>query len=132
MPHNLPFLTTGIPEILYFVISSHASPIVWSGSIVIGSTIIPLSERFTLSTSSACFSIDMFLWINPRPPTWAIAIASFASVTVSIAAETIGIFNVIELVSLVAVITSDGKISEYAGATSTSSKVSASPKNLFS
>ena len=69
IPHNLPFFTTGIPEILYFVISSQASPIVWSGSIVIGSTIIPLSERFTLSTSSACFSIDIFLWIKPRPPT---------------------------------------------------------------
>ncbi len=39
-----------------------------SGRIVTGSTIImPLSERFTRSTSSACRSIDMFLWTTPIP-----------------------------------------------------------------
>ena len=49
---------------------------------------MPLSERFTRSTSDACSSIDRFLWMTPRPPCCAIAMASRDSVTVSIAALT--------------------------------------------
>ena len=56
--------------------------------------ITPFSERFTLRTSSACCSIDIFLWITPRPPARAIAIAIWLSVTVSMAAVIIGIFKV--------------------------------------
>jgi hypothetical protein len=59
----------------------------WS---VIGLRIMPLSERFTRSTSAACRSIDMFLWSTPMPPARAIAMAISDSVTVSIAAETNG------------------------------------------
>ena len=66
-----------------------------SGESVIGLRIIPLSERFTRSTSAACRSIDMFLWITPIPPARAIAIAISDSVTVSIAAETSGTLSVI-------------------------------------
>ena len=33
------------------------------GESVIGLTIIPLSERFTRSTSEACSSTDRFLWM---------------------------------------------------------------------
>jgi hypothetical protein len=53
--------TTGTPEIRKFAMTSSASEILWSGRQVTGSTIMPLSERFTLSTSAACASIDMFL-----------------------------------------------------------------------
>ena len=60
------------------------------GESVIGFTIMPLSERFTRSTSDACSSIDRFLWMMPRPPCCAIAIARRDSVTVSMAALTSG------------------------------------------
>ena len=65
----------------------------WVGESVIGSTIMPLSDRFTRSTSEACSSIDRFLWMTPRPPCCAIAIARRDSVTVSIAALTSGTFS---------------------------------------
>ena len=54
---------------------------------------MPLSDRFTRSTSDACSSIDRFLWMTPRPPCCAIAIARRDSVTVSIAALTSGTFS---------------------------------------
>ena len=73
--------------------TSSASEIFCVGRHVTGSTIIPLSERFTLSTSAACASIVRFLWMTPRPPFCAIAIARRDSVTVSIAAERIGMFS---------------------------------------
>ncbi len=60
---------------------------------MIGSTIMPLSDRFTRSTSDACSSIDRFLWMTPSPPCCAIAIASRDSVTVSMAALTSGTFS---------------------------------------
>ena len=60
-----------------------------------GSTIIPASERFTLSTSATWSSIERLRWTIPIPPSRASAIASRASVTVSIAAETIGIASAI-------------------------------------
>jgi hypothetical protein len=64
------------------------------------------------------------------PPSRAIAIANVASVTVSIAAEIIGIFNEISLVSFVLIFTSRGSTCENAGSNSTSSNVNPSPKNL--
>ena len=69
----------------------NASPIVASGCNVIGSTIKPLSLRFTFLTISAWRSIDIFLCKIPIPPARAKAIANSTSVTVSIAAETKGI-----------------------------------------
>ena len=59
----------------------------------------PFSERLTLSTSSACASIDIFLWIIPMPPCLAMAIAILCSVTVSIPALIIGMFSLIFFVS---------------------------------
>ena len=56
------------------------------GDSVIGLTIMPLSDRLTRSTSAACSSIDRFLWMTPRPPCCAMAMARPDSVTVSIAA----------------------------------------------
>ena len=63
------------------------------GESVIGSTIMPLSDRFTRSTSDACSLMVRFLWMTPSPPCCAIAIASRDSVTVSIAALTSGTFK---------------------------------------
>ena len=119
-----------MPPILFSFISRTASPIVASGLKVIGSNISPFSLRFTLRTWSACFSILMFLCKIPRPPSLARAMARAASVTVSMAALSIGTFNVIVLVSWVLITTSLGKTSEYAGCKSTSSNVKPSPKNL--
>ncbi len=46
--------TTGMPEILYLFMSARTSRTRWSARTVTGFRIMPLSERFTLSTSSAC------------------------------------------------------------------------------
>ncbi len=51
--------------------------------------------------------------MKPRPPSWARAMARGASVTVSMAAETMGILRVIPLLSLVTTSTSAGRHSEY-------------------
>ncbi|MDZ7592341.1 MAG: hypothetical protein U5L05_17025 [Rubrivivax sp.] len=63
----------------------------------------------------------------PMPPSWAMAIASRASVTVSIAAETSGRFSVMRRDSRVARLVSRGNTCEKAGTSNTSSKVSALP-----
>ncbi len=59
---------------------------------------IPFSDRLTLSTSRVCSSIDMFLWMTPSPPSCASAMASSASVTVSIGEDRIGMFRPIRAV----------------------------------
>src|SRR6185437_2216775 len=59
---------TGSPETRYLVMNSSAWRTEISGEIVTGSTIMPLSERFTLSTSSAWRWIGMLRWTNPMPP----------------------------------------------------------------
>ena len=66
-----------------------------SGVIVTGSTTIPLSVFLTRRTSWACCSGVMFLWMTPMPPWRAMQIAVCASVTVSIAADSSGMFSVI-------------------------------------
>ena len=80
-----------------------------------GSTIIPDSERFTLSTSATWSAIERLRWTIPMPPSRASAIAIRASVTVSIAAETIGSSSAIVRVSRVAVETSFGSTADSAG-----------------
>ncbi|MOA03332.1 hypothetical protein D3C78_1228330 [compost metagenome] len=45
--------------------------------------------------------MDMFLWMKPKPPSCASAIARLASVTVSMAADSIGIFRWMVLVNWV-------------------------------
>ncbi len=79
---------------------------------MIGSTIIPDSERLTLSTSEAWSAIGRLRCRIPIPPCWASAIANRASVTVSIAAETSGIRSEIPRVRRVWVSTSLGMTSE--------------------
>jgi len=123
MPTSLPPLVTGTPEMRNRLISSHAAEMGWSGPMVMGSTIMPLSLRLTRSTSSACRSMDMLRWTIPMPPCCASAIARWDSVTVSMAAETTGIFNEIWRVRRVRVSTSAGTTSLRAGSSRTSSKV---------
>ena len=76
-----------------------ASPTFAVNGNVTGSKIIPLSARFTFLTSAACCAIVIFLCNTPMPPSCAIAIAMALSVTVSIAAETIGVFKVMFLLN---------------------------------
>ena len=127
IPTSLPFSVIGTPEILNLAIRLSASCNVCSGDKENGSVMTPFSERFTLSTSSACASMDIFLWIIPIPPCLAIAIAILDSVTVSIAALIIGIFNTIFLVRCVFKSIILGVTSEYCGTRSTSSNVIPSP-----
>ena len=116
--------TIGTPEILNRRISASASRTGRSGPSVIGLRIIPLSLRFTRSTSAACRSIVMFLWITPMPPARAMAMAMSASVTVSMAAEISGMLSGMERVSRLRVETSRGWTVECRGTRRTSSKVS--------
>src|SRR5256886_8872160 len=94
MPTTFRPSTTGSPEILCNAVSASTSRTDIVGGIVIGSLTTPLSKRLTFATSAACVLGDMFLCTIPRPPSCAIAIASRPSVTVSIAAESRGIFSV--------------------------------------
>ena len=60
IPTSFPLRVTGSPEIRYLFITSSASWTLWSGSTVMGSMIIPLSDFFTRSTSTACSSAVLF------------------------------------------------------------------------
>ena len=82
------------------------------GATVSGSLITPLSYFLTCRTFLACISGLMFLWMIPIPPACAMAIARPASVTVSIAAETSGIFRLIAGVNSVRTETSPGRTEE--------------------
>ena len=78
-----------------------SSPTLLLEEIVIGSLTTPLSNFFTTETSLACSLIGKFLWIIPMPPNSAKVIDMLLSVTVSIAAETTGIFKFTCLVNFV-------------------------------
>src|ERR1017187_3497211 len=106
--------------------SARAAEIGSSGPMVMGSTIMALSLRFTLSTSAAWRSMDILRCTMPMPPCCARAIARCDSVTVSMAAETMGILRAIWRVRQVRVSVSAGTTSLRAGSRRTSSKVSAS------
>jgi hypothetical protein len=92
MPTSRPSSVMGTPEMWKRDMIACASPIEAEGGSVTGSTIMPLSERFTRSTCADWSAIVRFLWSTPSPPSRASAMASAASVTVSIAALTIGIW----------------------------------------
>ena len=126
MPTSLRPTVTGTPLMRYLAMTSRASATRASGTTVTGSTIIPDSERLTLSTSDAWAAMVMFLWMIPMPPSWAMAMARWASVTVSMAAERMGTLSVMERVRRVWMSTSEGSTLDLWGASSTSSKVSAS------
>ena len=112
MPTVTPSSTTGMPEMPIARVSSKTSRIVMSEDTVIGLRTMPDSNFLTIRTSRACCSTVMFLWMMPMPPSCASAIASRASVTVSMAAERIGMLSRISRVSAVLRSTSRGRISE--------------------
>ena len=95
-PTSFLFFVTGTPEILYRRITSSASAIVCSGVIVTGSSRSSRSpDRFTLSISPACRGQSLQIAVHDTQPTpsCAIAIASRASVTASIAADISGVLS---------------------------------------
>ena len=94
-----------------------------SGEIVIGSSTMPASDRFTVSTWCAWSSIERLRWMTPMPPWRAMATAIRASVTVSIGDETSGTRTEIRLETHDDVSTSDGITSLWFGCSRTSSKV---------
>ncbi len=123
MPVSREPRVTGRPEIRYLVMISKACLNVMSGEIVTGSTIMPLSERFTRSTSSPWRSMVMFRCTMPMPPCRAMAMARRDSVTVSMAEEASGMFKSSLRVKCVRVSTSVGSTDDLPGNSSTSSKV---------
>ena len=125
MPTTFVPSTTGNPEILCKRVSAKTSRTVMCGWMVTGSLTTPDSKRLTRETWIACISAVMFLWIMPMPPSCASAMASGASVTVSIAADTTGMLRRIVRVNCVARLTSRGSTLECAGTNKTSSNVSA-------
>ena len=78
---------------------------------VTGSTIMPLSDFLTLSTSMAWALISRLRWMNPNPPSRAMLMAVSASVTVSMAALTMGTLRLIRRVNRVLTVTSLGRTS---------------------
>ncbi len=78
---------------------------------VTGSTIMPLSERFTLSISPAWSAIVRLRCTMPMPPICAMAMAMRDSVTVSMAEESSGVLSVISRVNWVCVLTCMGTTS---------------------
>ena len=112
IPTNWSPLTTGTPEMRYCSMSLSTSATFWSGWMVTGSTIMPLSDFLTLSTSMAWALMSRLRWMKPRPPSRAMLMAVSASVTVSMAALTIGMFKLIRRVSWVLTVTSLGRTSE--------------------
>ena len=61
IPTSLRPSVIGTPDMRNFAINVSASASVCSGESEKGSVITPFSDLFTLSTSSACSSIDIFL-----------------------------------------------------------------------
>src|SRR5256886_15203544 len=105
-----------------------SSRIVWSGEIVTGFRIMPLSDFLTLSTSAAWSAAESTRWMIPMPPSRAIAMASLASVTVSMAALMTGMLIVMRRDNCVRVSVSAGTTEDLAGTNATSSKVSPTGK----
>ena len=129
MPTSFPFWTTGMPLMECSRMSATARWMGASGSMVTGSATTADSYFFTFTTSAACASTVRFLWTNPSPPAAAMAIAMRASVTVSIAADTMGMLRVMLRVRRVDVSTDFGSTSDSAGRSRTSSNVSASRRS---
>ena len=81
-----------------------------------------LLTRFAIAT---CSSTEQFLWMTPRPPCLARAIAMSLSVTVSIGEETKGMLSLCRFVTRVRTSTSLGSTSARPGSRKTSRNVRA-------
>ncbi len=81
----------------------------------------PDSDRLTDSTIEACDSMAVFLWMTPSPPARAMAMAISDSVTLSIAADMIGVRSMMPGTSWVSMLRSRGRTEEGPGSSSTSS-----------
>src|SRR3990172_524904 len=131
MPTRRRFSSTmGTPEMRNRCMRCSASLMGRSGGSVMGSRIMPLSERLTGSTSAPCRSMGRFLWITPMPPRRAMAIAISDSVTASMAAETNGMLSAMPRVRREATSTLRGWIVEWRGTRRTSSNASASSARI--
>ena len=95
----LPGSTTGRPLMRARAMIARTSARVCCGSTVTGLTTMPLSNRLQRRTCSACSSGPRFLWMTPRPPCWAMAMAIASSVTVSLAAAISGMLSPMRRVS---------------------------------
>ena len=129
IPTSRPRRVTGMPLIPFSRMSATAAESFTSGSTVMGSETTADSYFFTRFTSAACRSTDMFLWMNPIPPSAAMAMAMRDSVTVSMAADTMGTWRTMFRVSRLAVSTCFGRTLLSAGTSSTSSNVRASRRS---
>ena len=114
---------TGRPEMWNSEHCSSTSASVDSPVVVTGSETMPDSERLTRSTCRVWSSIERLRCRIPMPPCRAMAMAIWASVTVSIAAETSGSRREMLRDSRVDVSASLGMTSVAPGSSSTSSKV---------
>ncbi len=101
-------------------------PSVAVGAMVRGFTTMPDSNFFTWRTCAACNSGSRLRCRMPIPPACAMAMAIFASVTVSMAEAMIGMLSRILGVIRERTSTSDGRTSDRPGFNNTSSKVYAS------
>ena len=115
--------TTGTPPIPWPLMRASTSETVVSGPTDCTCRSIISSACLTSVTSAHSSSAVMFRWITPIPPSRAIAIAMAASVTVSIAAETSGMFSAIRREKRERVSVWSGSTPEAAGWSRTSSKV---------
>lgn len=112
---------TGTPLMRNFAHSASASASVASGWIVMGSVTMPDSDRFTRSTWLAWSSMDRLRCSTPTPPWRAIAMAMRDSVTLSMAADSSGMFTRTFLETYEAVSIWSGAMSDAPGSSSTSS-----------
>lgn len=122
MPSNflLPSVT-GTPLMRNLAHRASASASVASGCTVIGSVTMPDSERFTRSTWLTWSSTERLRCSTPTPPCRAIEIAMRDSVTLSIAAESSGMFTRTLREMRDEVSTALGSTSDAPGSSSTSS-----------
>mmetsp|Transcript_113457 Transcript_113457/g.197037 ORF Transcript_113457/g.197037 Transcript_113457/m.197037 type:complete len:246 (+) Transcript_113457:1037-1774(+) len=97
-PPSLPVSVTGNPQKPFFFRRSSTSATVPSGVRTTGSSMKPWRNLLTLRTISACSSAVLLLCRIPTPPSWAMAIAIWCSVTVSMGELTNGVFSVMFLV----------------------------------
>mmetsp|Transcript_108581 Transcript_108581/g.350520 ORF Transcript_108581/g.350520 Transcript_108581/m.350520 type:complete len:298 (+) Transcript_108581:109-1002(+) len=91
----LPFSVTGKPVKPHWRRRSSSSESSIVGEMQIGSMMKPLLYFFTRMTSADCASTERFVWMTPRAPSSAMAMAMRDSVTVSIGLETMGVRSLI-------------------------------------